>query len=521
MSNFNLKIVFSSLFIGLFVFGNFHAYGENVNQSNLFGNLNFLALPRLGGANEAKVKHDVFLSGTLKKVIKENNDLNEDGHEIYYLIHSEKFGFINVAPFKGIEENINAEIEVSGNWSTKNKSRFAVTELLSSKAEYLPSVVRSEIETLNAQGEVTDAISIAPQPTTGVRKLVVIPIAFSDSSGGAPVTSTQLKNILYNDANSINNQYNNMSKGKLQLGGVQDVNSIDVSPLIVLPHNSTDCSFANVSGPWTNEAIDGFQALGNNIFDYRIAVILYSGDNPNCSGWGGAGTLGPLGSTTSTNLIWIKWQTGPNISFLRDMLTHELGHNLGLHHSSSVYQCSSNQNLIPNGCTTIEYGDPFSVMGGTPTRIRSFSNIDLNKLGWINGKVAKLQEPGVYNLYLSSPSLITKNNQLVTFPLKDSNGVLTGQSAYLEFRKNFLPYEDFNSDLLQTATKGATLRIAPTDLGVQINSYLIDNNPLTIATEDAPISVGQTYTNTTWGFTVRANSIIAQRGLNLTVTLTR
>lgn len=46
-------------------------------------------------------------------------------------------------------------------------------------------------------------------------------------------------------------------------------------------------------------------------------------------------------------------------------IAHELGHNLGFVHSNGMY-CKEGKWLVPEGCTQLEYADPFDIMGNVP-----------------------------------------------------------------------------------------------------------------------------------------------------------
>ena len=60
-----------------------------------------------------------------------------------------------------------------------------------------------------------------------------------------------------------------------------------------------------------------------------------------------------------------SWLNGASAMGLR-VMAHELGHNFGTHHSSSL-SCTVGGTRVsiapPTACTSSEYGDPFSVMG--------------------------------------------------------------------------------------------------------------------------------------------------------------
>ncbi|HEV7702152.1 MAG TPA: hypothetical protein VGO63_01755 [Candidatus Paceibacterota bacterium] len=460
------------------------------------------------------------LKGTLREIILDSfeRDPSKAGAGIAYAIETPDLKSVSVefSGTKASEKFRNADIEVEGGWN-RNGS-FTVKKVISVVPQNIESVVRSEIETLDANGAPTKSSLLGPEATTGAYTVLVIPVNFTDVTS-QPVTVAQIRDVLYGSSSSINSQFKEMSQGRFYLTGIQRPD-IDILDWVTLPHTSDNCP-SNMLGTWANEARVLARAQGFEPNNYRSVVLIFPSNIPSCNGWGGQGAIGTLGSTIGSNNVWIQYEAGLDLKFLRSMLMHEMGHNLGLMHSSLVKHCQESA-LIPQDCQSIEYGDHFSPMGNTVFFLRNYNNFHLEQLGWLGAgaKVTNLPQAGTYNLNLFSPSFI-KGSQVVSIPLKNSNGVPTGQSVYLEFRRQTPPFDMFTGDFFQNVTRGVSVRFAPSSLTAQTNTYLLDYTETTEPIDDAAIEVGQTYVNSTYGFSIRTNSINPGRGASITIQLTR
>lgn len=83
---------------------------------------------------------------------------------------------------------------------------------------------------------------------------------------------------------------------------------------------------------------------------------------------------------------------------LDSVLTHEMGHSLGLMHANGL-DCGD-QILYGINCTHIEYGNPFDIMGQLPTTLSlHFQGLYKDILGWINPKnVLTIDKTGSYTI---------------------------------------------------------------------------------------------------------------------------
>ncbi len=169
-----------------------------------------------------------------------------------------------------------------------------------------------------------------------------------------------------------------------------------------------------------------------------------------------------------------------------DTLAHELGHNLGLPHSST-WECGGTTLLgptTPNGaCTRDEYGDPNDVMGAR--RLHHYHAYNKWRIGWMsNDKVATVSATGQRDIDLtSSERVVAGSTQLIMVPLPDG-------SAYAIERRELYGQFDQGSDLA-----GVWVRMIPAGFN---NSLLLDMTPNSQKMDflDANLTAGRWFTDT-------------------------
>ena len=132
---------------------------------------------------------------------------------------------------------------------------------------------------------------------------------------------------------------------------------------------------------WADQAqaaatADGFDPSANKHIIYAFPR------QSSCGGWAG---LGELPGTQS-------WMNG-DIS--TRVVAHELGHNMGLHHASSL-TCTSGGTTVAysSTCTPDEYGDPFDVMGSNARHNNAWH---LRQIGFLaSGNATTVTASGTY-----------------------------------------------------------------------------------------------------------------------------
>jgi hypothetical protein len=275
-----------------------------------------------------------------------------------------------------------------------------------------------------------------------------------------PWTPTAVSDVMFGDANSVNAYYKEVSYGSTSFAG-------SVFGWVTIPYANSGCEYWN----WGRAAE---QALGLDTTTYDNVVYIWP-QAASCD-WGGMGTR--LGTQSWIN-GWLAVRP----------LAHELGHNLGVHHAGSL-DCTANAVRVtisaPQNCSRMEYGDPFSVMGGGT---RQWTNWNRAQLGWIP-ELVTITRAGTYTVAAEEFSVQPRL-------LRVARG--DGTYFYFEFRQPSGTYDNFSPT--DPAVNGVLVRLAP-DKTTIAQSALLDMTPATTTRDDAALLAGQTFTDPVSGISV-------------------
>jgi len=264
------------------------------------------------------------------------------------------------------------------------------------------------------------------------RKVLVMLVNFSDRQE-QPLTKEQVQTI----DNSVNAYYIEQSYGKAGF-------TFDVMDWQTLPMNAA-CDKTQIASLSETAAVSSGFSPAN--YQHRIYVFPGAG-----CGWTGSATLG------GANQVWI------NTFYDLSSAAHELGHNLGLLHSSLQY---------PDG-TISEYGDRFDVMGSSQSA--HFNLYQKEQLGWAN--VPEMQT-GVYFID----------------PIETSSGIKIHSASgeyYIERRTGYGFDSIFdNANFYPNVFTGFLIHFK----GSYRNPFLLDMTPETVSINDPALTIGRTFSD--------------------------
>ena len=362
---------------------------------------------------------------------------------------------------------------------------------------------RSDILAARSASSLTAATPVAPLSSTHHTLVILAHLA-----GQAPVenVSSVTARMFGTGPTSLNAYYGEQSSSINFFGDV-------VGDYVVSNLPTAGCSQNSAEAIAYADAADGAaSADGHNPQLYDNVVYVYP-KIASCP-WLGLGTIG-----TTLGQQEYLWINGP---IDLQVIAHEVGHNLGAHHASSLncVDAFGSRTPISTSCSFSEYGDPFDVMGNL--EVRQMNVVHKLETGiWPAAAVQTLAHGGAFTLSPAEGSSGTRAIRVQrTQPLSG-----TPTYYYLEFRRSIGLFDTWATgdptidgvlvhlDKLDQNENGSL-----TDPGDSSNTMLV--NTRAPASSDAYLSgvaTGTTYRDPATGFAVTVNSVSAG-GASLQIT---
>jgi hypothetical protein len=330
----------------------------------------------------------------------------------------------------------------------------------------------------DASAPLADSTS-TPLASGTPRTVAIVVVTFA--GGPAPsYTDTQLQNVLTQNTNSVSNYFAEQSYGAVSFTGITnpagDVFHVSIAA------DGTGCN----SGGWQTWGSEATTAVGSSILGHYDHVIYVVNSQGGC-GWAGLG-----------------WMPGREVyidnAFVLSVVSHELGHNLGVHHASSLRCVVGGQNVAFStsgpACTPSEYGDPFDIMGSSATNQQdAFHKLQSGWLGSVSGP--RVQTITASGDYVVSPLELSSGVALLLIPNVTGpviNGSSLGDYFAIDLRQSYGTYFDaFAAGA--SAISGVQIRLVQTPGGYPIQTMLLDANPQTSTFADAALAPGSTFTD--------------------------
>jgi hypothetical protein len=299
-----------------------------------------------------------------------------------------------------------------------------------------------------------------------------------------PWTGDHVRQRIFTDADSTAAFYAEQSYGRTQLIGKLRSDG-DVFGWYTIAASPAVCDV----NAWTSQVRQAARDAGVDLSGYDHTI--YAFPSQSSCGWSGVGDVGDSAGGWS----WLNGDIGVRV------VSHELGHNLGLHHASS-YSCTDSGGApaaISSTCTVAEYGDPFDVMGGYGSR--HSHGWHLHRLGYLGASnVRTITSSGTYTV--RSAIAPSSDVQLLRIPRRRAADGTVLDYYYLDLRTAGGVFDDFLTT--DPVVRGVGVRVNP-EPTVTTQSWLIDTTPGSADFfRDASLAVGRTFTDGTVSITTTA-----------------
>lgn len=245
------------------------------------------------------------------------------------------------------------------------------------------------------------------------RKTLVLIADFKDLK--STVSVDDVDKVMYLSDRSTRMNYLLSSFGRVEF--VRDTNNDGKGDIerVTINYNAQGCDVEQ----WTADAKVAAAQKGVNLSLYQHFMLVIP-TATSCS-WGGLGYLG-CGTTCNT---WVKsYPINQEYAWL--VYSHELGHNLGMHHSAT--------DLNNDGVVESEYGDAACNMGtGDFKYLKQVNAPHRDQMRWFDAYANKLKTVNAEGTFTLSP-LDSGLDRTALLALKISKN--SRETYYVSFRKN-------------------------------------------------------------------------------------
>ncbi len=329
----------------------------------------------------------------------------------------------------------------------------------------------------------TVQVVVAASVATNTKKIASFLINFSTKTNS--LSAATIRQSVYDFAD---NYYQENSFGKWGIVGKNSEDgSADVFGPYTIAFDGLTCDTATIQSQTKTAAA----AAGVDLTGYTNLMYFF----PSAGGCGFSGSATIGGSPAYVNM---------NGNAAQSVVTHELGHNMGSHHSGS-WTCTENGVRVPvsadANCTLSEYGDPFDVMGNSSTRHmnsyhKSITSYSMNWLQASNTLTIDRNTAPDATYTIAPIEQASSGIQSIRIP-RNVSGSTVLDYYFLEFRQPI----GFDSGIASSTTSGVSIRIGYGFTTTSI-SKLIDTTPGTTSFSDAALAVGKTFTDPLKGINI-------------------
>jgi hypothetical protein len=319
----------------------------------------------------------------------------------------------------------------------------------------------------DASSSAFQLVTTATPNTFGVQATAVLLVTFQDD-GTQPFTPSAVTSMFFTNASNYDRE---TSYQQTWLSGA-------VFGWYTIPLSKTVCDTATLATQARNAAT----SAGADLSAFRRFVYVFP---RNACTWAGLGTVGG-----NPSHAWL------NGLLTMALVTHEMGHNLGLYHSHAL-DCSN-----PTACTSIEYGDVLDVMGQSVSG--HYNAFQKERLGWLG----TAGMPPVTTVQTSGSYAIAPFESVGTSPkalkvLKSTDPTTGARTWYYVELRRAMGFDSAYS--ASPNLMGGVVVHTGAESGGD-TSFLLDMTPETATRNDPALVVGRTFSDPGAGITIRPTS---------------
>jgi hypothetical protein len=427
----------------------------------------------LEGTFELEISEDVDAGGHMANPRYEHFVRDEHGQQTRVTFPGRGEPPAGVAP--------GAKVRISGDRTPKGLAATGGVEVL------------ADAGSTGSTGTQADGPTADIAAPTVTKRLAVILVNFA-SNPVQPYTAAYANAVFFTNTNSVANFFVEDSYGKLALTG-------DVSGWFTIEYDTGTCDTSAIQ----SRADAAATAAGVVLSGYQHISYVFP-HLPACSFAGRAQIPGMRS--------WINTIANATPKLHEWVISHELGHNFGVHHAN-IYSCTTggvraSLSRTASECTATEYGDPHSVMGAwnPPARFPHVDSWHRLQMGFL--PASERQDVTVSGLYVVGATTFAAS---APKSLRIRRTGSTGSRPWfdIEFRQPGGLWDGFSSTA--PVVNGVTIRLVADD-SQRVQSWLVDTTPATTSFVDAPLVVGQTLTDPLSGIAITTVGLVTDAAGN-------